>query len=385
MKCERRALDVSHVARLKTTRYGRYMRLSHRNLSAQAFDASAEVGSVIGSLAVSGAVLYGLARAIREANGFDERDKALMAAIRGETIEQKVEIDALPVINELSAETMDDVKTAVVKEADNELKERVEHVRDWIEKWKEQVPVASVIEEASAEEKEVTEDIEPVVSEAVEEQVEQVKTWIDNWKESTEKMTEEAMEVISSKEKDVEERVEQVRAWIGEWKENTLPKEESKDIKEGANPNMAAAILTEMTEDAPVGIKKEQTPVKEREPALTPVSVQPEAGLAESVAPQLESSAPKRRVSIPEKYQAKIESLWSNYENMKARNKATLMPQETVRVNPDELTQAETEATKKANPILAFIFKVIAMIQACFDFIKSLFTGGDGGPKTKMA
>jgi hypothetical protein len=225
------------------------------------------------------------------------------------------------------------------------------------------------------------------VSEAVEERVEQVRTWIGNWKESTEKMKEEAMEIISSKEKDVEQRVEQVRAWIGEWKENTLAREESKDIKEGANPSMAAAILTEMTEDAPVGIQKEQAPVKEREEesVLAPVNVQPVAGLSDTVAPQLEPSAPKRRVSIPENYQTKIESLWSNYETMKARNKATLKPQETVRVNPAELTMAETEARKKANPILAFIFKVIAMIQACFDFIKSLFTGGDNGPKTKMA
>lgn len=354
---------------------------------AQAFDPSAEVGSVIGSLAVSGAVLYSLARAIRVANGFDERDKALMAAIKGESIESKVENAASPEIDESSTKPIDDVKTDINKEAHREVKERVEHVRGWIAKWKEQSSTAAVIEEASVEEQEVAEDSQPAVSEAVEERVEQVRTWIGNWKESTEKMKEEAMEVLSSKEKDVEERVEQVRAWIGEWKENTLEKEESKDIKEGVNPDMAAAILTEMTEDAPVGIQKEQAPVKERgeEPALAPVNVQPKAGLSDTVAPQVEPSAAKRRVSIPENYQAKIESLWSNYETMKARNKATLKPQETVRVNPAELTKAETEARKKANPILAFIFKAIAMIQACFDFIKSLFTGGDSGPKTKMA
>lgn len=377
----------SHVTRLRTVRYGTYMRSSQRNTVVRAFDASGEVGSVIGSLAVSGAVLYGLARAIREANGFDERDKALMAAIRGEAIEYKAEIETSPKINELSAQTMDDANTSLAKEADDDLKERVELVRDWIAKWKERTHVAELMEDASAEEKEVDKHIQHAVSEGVEERVEQVRTWIGNWKENTEKMTEEAMGVIASKEKDVEERVEQVRAWIGEWKENTLAKE-SKEVKEGANPNMAAAILTEMTEDTPVGIQKEQTPLKEleEEPVLSPVSVQPEAGLTEAVAPQREfSAAPKRRVSIPENYQAKIESLWSNYESMKARNKATLKPQETVRVNPDELTQAETEANNKANPILAFIFKVIAMIQTCFEFVKSLFTGGDSGPKTKMA
>ena len=88
-----------------------------------------------------------------------------------------------------------------------------------------------------------------------------------------------------------------------------------------------------------------------------------------------EKQASARRVSITSEYEAKINSLLSNYYEKSKEKTDPMMPRETVTLGQDELAAADG-TQKKPNPILLFFLRIIAFVQACIAYIKSLFTGG---------
>lgn len=151
---------------------------------------------------------------------------------------------------------------------------------------------------------------------------------------------------------------------------------------------MAAAMIKEMTEDAPVGVQKSASsapsvPSTSSTPVtpVTPVTqFKPEpvaAGVSASPAPTddatQKAAQPTRRVSITAEYETKISSLLSSYEatKQKQREAALRQPKQVVEVSAEEIARA----TKKTNPVIVFFLKIVAMIQACFAYVRSLLTG----------
>lgn len=85
-----------------------------------------------------------------------------------------------------------------------------------------------------------------------------------------------------------------------------------------------------------------------------------------------ESQASARRVSISSEYQAKIDLLLKNVAAKSSKGEEATMPRETLTLNEQELHAAEV-SRKKPNPVLMFFIKIIAMVQACVAWIRSLF------------
>jgi hypothetical protein len=184
-------------------------------------------------------------------------------------------------------------------------------------------------------------------------------------------------------EAQVAERAQQAREWITSWKKKMAESSSSR-----ANPAMAAAMIKEMTEDAPVGVQKSASsapsvPSTSSTPVtpVTPVTqFKPEpvaAGVSASPAPTddatQKAAQPTRRVSITAEYETKISSLLSSYEatKQKQREAALRQPKQVVEVSAEEIARA----TKKTNPVIVFFLKIVAMIQACFAYVRSLLTG----------
>ena len=325
--------------------------------------AAAELSAVFGGVAISGAALYGLAMMIRDANGFDLKDEALMAERMG------LETVAPPAPAEDVAETQVMVP---------DISARVEEARTWILEWKkrseqqqeeekqreaEAARVRQEQEAAEARKIQEAEEAERIAKEAEEKALAA--------KRKIEEKEAQLMAAMAAAKKDVEKRAEEARVWIDAWKEKVSTKETL-----SANPEMAAAVIKEMTEDTPVGVQKPATP----EPVLA-------TAVKESVSDDATAmqSAPVRRVSITTEYENKIKSLISEYESSKEKRRAMMMPKETVTVAMEEVAAAEQEqASRKTNPVIMFFLRIIAMIQACFEYIKSFFSGSQG-PHAKAA
>lgn len=341
--------------------------------------AAAELSAVLGGVAISGAALYGLAMMIRDANGFDQKDNALMAKRLGS------ETDDIVTVKQLSEDSTPD---SVPDTA--EIAARVHEARRWISVWKEKTIGNEMelkrTEEALKKEKQEAEararhEAEAAEAKKLEEaaEAERVARKAEEKMLAAQKLVEakeaEIAAAMAAAKKDVQKRAQEARTWIASWKQ----REKANDTL-SANPEMAAAVIKEMTEDTPVGVKKPSTPspepvmstVKESSPDATEKEMQ---------------KAPVRRVSITTEYESKIKSLISEYESSKQRRKAMMIPKQTVTIADEELAAAEQEqASKKTNPIVLFVLRIVAMIQACFEYIKSLFTGGNSqGPHPQSA
>lgn len=359
--------------------------------------ATAELAAVFGGVAFSGAALYGLAMAIRDANGFDERDERLMA----ERLGLKGEPEPAAVAQDMHVEGVE--RVAVQKEEATqvlpdpaEIEARVKEAQAWISAWKDKI---------AAEQEAAKAEVVLTDSTDIEARVNQVQSWIDAWKDKTAEMAAAAERKVKEAEeraveaqrrvKEAEEqlaraqaeeerkkRVAHVRGWIESWREETAKGTSIAPPSLNPNPEMAAAVIKEMTEDTPVGVQRTST-VEENVPAMASVTQDDSGDLKET-----ETAPRQRRVSITSEYEAKINSLISNY-NASQERKKSMLPRETVTVDQKEMAAAEKEqAIKKANPIVLFFFRIIAMIQACFSFIKSLITGSGGdseGPSTVAA
>lgn len=320
--------------------------------------AAAELSAVLGGVAISGAALYGLAMMIRDANGFDAKDQALMAERMGlETTLPAAAAAAAPIAEVQTEAAVEEKAVSVPDMAD--ISARVDEARSWISQWKkraEEEMERMQREAAEAKEKERIAHAEKLASQAEEKAL------------AAQKLVEEKEAALAAAmaaaEKEVEKRSEEARAWIGAWKEKTSSLT--------ADPVRAAAVIKEMTEDTPVGVKKQATP----EPVLV-------TGVSEADQATERQAAPVQRVSITAEYENKIKSLIADYESSKQKRQAMMMPKQTVTVAKEELAAAEQEqAIRKTNPVILFCLRVIAMIQACFEFIKSFFTSHQGPQAT---
>ena len=85
-----------------------------------------------------------------------------------------------------------------------------------------------------------------------------------------------------------------------------------------------------------------------------------------------ESQSSARRVSISSEYQAKIDALMKNVASKSTQDSQATKPRETLTLNEQELNAANL-SPKKPNPLLMFFIRIVAMVQACLAWIKSLF------------
>lgn len=326
--------------------------------------AAAELSAVFGGVAISGAALYGLAMMIRDANGFDKRDQDLLAERMGLTTAATVQVSA-------PAEVAKTTDTA-------DIVARVEEARTWISTWKtksadaheDKRNEALEKERREAEEVRARQEKEAVEAKRREEAVEaeriarEAEEKAIAAKKRVEAKEAELAAAMAEAEKDVQKRAQDARSWIGAWKETTATRESL-----APNPELAAAVIKEMTEDTPVGLKKSPSP----EPVLANVS-------SSATATEMENQkSAVRRVSITSEYESKIKSLISDYESSKRKREAMMMPKQTVTVAQEELAAAEQEqASRKTNPVVLFFLRIVALCQACFEFIKSFFTSSQG-------
>lgn len=85
-----------------------------------------------------------------------------------------------------------------------------------------------------------------------------------------------------------------------------------------------------------------------------------------------ESQSSARRVSISSEYQTKIDALMKNIAAKSSENTEVAKPRETLTLDEQDL-KTTTVYLKKSNPVLMFFIRVVAMVQACLAWIKSLF------------
>ncbi len=357
-----------------------------------AFDqATAELSSAIGSLAFSAAALYGIAMGIRSANNMDAHD-ARMAELAAHTPVKTVKVEA-PVVVAATVATPD----PVIDEA--AIQKRAVEARSWISAWKKRSEATVVAEieaeieaefaataaKAAVEEAAAAEERKRVEAAHAERVMREQAEAAERKAREAEERALAAAKAVAAKESEmaalranaeaqVAQRAQQAREWISVWKGKRAESPSSP-----ADPAMAAALIKEMTEDAPVGVQKSasstpstpsaQVTQSKPEPVVAGVSASPApAGDATEKAPQATG-----RVSITAEYETKISSLLSSYEatKQKQREVALRQPKQVVEVTAEEIARA----TKKTNPVIVFFLRIVAMIQACFAYVKSLLTG----------
>lgn len=407
--------------------------------------AIAEISSAIGTLAFSGAALYGLAMSIRSANNMDEMDARLAGAVsKSVSMATTGSLTTASVVVETPIEK---APAAIVDE--KAIEARVAEARTWIGSWKrkteeaaaavaraeaeaaanaeaaaaaqaaaEAARVAKAEEEAAAAaalakaraDEAAAAAAAAATSAAAAAQAEEARSWIGSWKKKSEETAKAAAAAAAAAQAAAEAaaadaaaaveerkrieaaheerlRMEQAQAEAAERKakeaeERALSVAQAVKAKEDElkafktkSAQQAAAVIKEMTEDAPVGVPKST-----REPAAAAV-----VGVSDTsydTATEKER-APLRRVSITAEYESKISSLVANYEKTKQRQREEVrrQPQQVVEVSAEELAKAVASASKKTNPVILFCLRIVAMIQACFEYVKSLITsvGRSGG------
>ena len=408
--------------------------------------AIAEISSAIGTLAFSGAALYGLAMSIRSANNMDEMDARLAGAVsKSVSMATTGSLTTASVVVETPIEK---APAAIVDE--KAIEARVAEARTWIGSWKrkteeaaaavaraeaeaaanaeaaaaaqaaaeaaraakaeEEAAAAAALAKARADEEAAAAAAAAATSAAAAAQAEEARSWIGSWKKKSEETAKAAAAAAAAAQAAAEAaaadaaaaveerkrieaaheerlRMEQAQAEAAERKakeaeERALSVAQAVKAKEDElkalktkSAQQAAAVIKEMTEDAPVGVPKST-----REPAAAAV-----VGVSDTsydTATEKER-APLRRVSITAEYESKISSLVANYEKTKQRQREEVrrQPQQVVEVSAEELAKAVASASKKTNPVILFCLRIVAMIQACFEYVKSLITsvGRSGG------
>ena len=408
--------------------------------------AIAEISSAIGTLAFSGAALYGLAMSIRSANNMDEMDARLAGAVsKSVSMATTGSLTTASVVVETPIEK---APAAIVDE--KAIEARVAEARTWIGSWKrkteeaaaavaraeaeaaanagaaaaaqaaaeaaraakaeEEAAAAAALAKARADEEAAAAAAAAATSAAAAAQAEEARSWIGSWKKKSEETAKAAATAAAAAQAAAEAaaadaaaaveerkrieaaheerlRMEQAQAEAAERKakeaeeraqsvaQAVKAKEDELKALKTKSAQQAAAVIKEMTEDAPVGVPKST-----REPAAAAV-----VGVSDTsydTATEKER-APLRRVSITAEYESKISSLVANYEKTKQRQREEVrrQPQQVVEVSAEELAKAVASASKKTNPVILFCLRIVAMIQACFEYVKSLITsvGRSGG------
>ncbi len=408
--------------------------------------AIAEISSAIGTLAFSGAALYGLAMSIRSANNMDDMDARLAGAVsKSVSMATTGSLTTASVVVETPIEK---APAAIVDE--KAIEARVAEARTWIGSWKrkteeaaaavaraeaeaaanagaaaaaqaaaeaaraakaeEEAAAAAALAKARADEEAAAAAAAAATSAAAAAQAEEARSWIGSWKKKSEETAKAAAAAAAAAQAAAEAaaadaaaaveerkrieaaheerlRMEQAQAEAAERKakeaeeraqsvaQAVKAKEDELKALKTKSAQQAAAVIKEMTEDAPVGVPKST-----REPAAA--SVVGVSDTSYDTATEKER-APLRRVSITAEYESKISSLVANYEKTKQRQREEVrrQPQQVVEVSAEELAKAVASASKKTNPVILFCLRIVAMIQACFEYVKSLITsvGRSGG------
>lgn len=384
-----------------------------RALESQAI---AEISSAIGTLAFSGAALYGLAMSIRSANKMDEMDARLAAETKSMTVTSSmvssVELSAAPLAGETAVETSE---SKIIEFDSKDIEARAGEARSWIGSWKKkteetEAAATAAAAKAKAEEEAAAAAAATANAAAAEANAAEAKSWIGSWKKKMDdaataakaaaqaKAEEEAAAAAATAAAAAEERkrieaahAERMRTEQAQAEAAAAAEKKAKEAEEKAlaaaqavaakeaelkalkaqSAQKAAAVIKEMTEDAPVGVQK-STP-STREPAVVGVTSSDDAT----------QKVPLRRVSITAEYENKISSLVANYEKTKQRQREVAMkqPKQVVEISAEELARV----TRKTNPVIMFFLRIVAMIQACFEYVKSLFSAGSGSAGSPAA
>lgn len=384
---------------------------------------SLEVSAALTALIASGAAVFSLASVIRKANGFDARDKALMATTVATTVpaavivqeiiaekteepvfEKRIEVEVEPIKNEIAIPVVAAAAiSAPAKAVDTSAVAKAEE--------KKPIIVATPVVAAASN------PAPAAIKKAVEKTVAEIPTPVTTTKPADIQVGEAILfnfentpEAISLSSQDEDVTTTRIT-------EPTLPK---------ADPVVAAAVLEAMTSDAPVGTTAPgsnnntggfgseaastktiagEEPVLELVGAMTaPTSAaeameaarEYEARLARvladanletaTIASTETATAQKQRsqrlVTITEQYQEKIESLWSSYEVKKAQEAVLLSKQEKLTMDLaalDAAQQAQEEAAQADNKFAMAAQKVIAALAAIWAFIMALVAKVTGG------
>jgi len=386
---------------------------------------SLEVGAALTALIASGAAVFSLASLIRQANGFDARDKAFMTpsvvavvppAVAVQEIiaekteepvsEKKIDDEVEPVQNELANPMVAAAATsAPTKVVDTSS----------VAKGEEKKPIVATSEASPA-----TTPAPAAVKKMVEKpKTDETPTPVTGTKPAPVQVGEPILfnfentpEAISLTSQD-EDVVATTRVT-----EPTLPK---------ADPVVAAAVLESMTADAPVGTTAPglnnsngsgseavpaptntttgEEPVLELAGALAAPTSAAEAmeaareyearlarvladanletaTIASAEAATAQKQRSQRLVTITEQYQEKIDSLWSSYEVKKAQEAVLVKKQEKLTMDLaalDAAQQAQEEAALADNKFAMAAQKVMAAIAAVWAFIIALVAKVTGG------
>jgi hypothetical protein len=375
---------------------------------------SVEVTAALTALISSGAVVFSLASIIRQANGFDARDKAFMASTKTiasvpaavtvqEIIAEKTEEPVVVVAGNKSP-IQKEIATPVVAATTTTAPTKVVSTTPVVKVEEKNTSPAPVFATAT------TSASTPAIKKAVEKKTEETLTptmatkpaeigepIVFNFENTPEAIS------VSSQDEDIATTLVT---------EPTLPSK--------ADPVVAAAVLEAMTADAPVGITApgsnnnnntniggSETAPPTEEPVLELVGAMAaptsaaeameaareyEARLARVLAdanletatetPTAQKQRSQRLVTITEQYQEKIESLWSSYEVKRAQEAILLTKQEKITMDLaalDAAQQAQEEAAKAENKWAMAVQKVQHVFAAIVAFIMALVAKVTGG------
>jgi hypothetical protein len=378
---------------------------------------SLEVSAALTALISTGAAVFSIASVIRQANGFDARDKAFMAsAVKTTTVPSAV--TAKEIIAEKTEEPLIEKKATEVVEAEPIQKEvavvaaaaaaPAKVVATPVAKVEEKKPVPAAAAPAVVA---ATPTASPMKK--ADKKIEEIPTMAS--KPTEIKVGEPIVFNFENKPEAISITSEDKDVATTRVTEPTLPK---------ADPVVAAAVLEAMTADAPVGTtapgsnnnggSETATTTPTDEPVLELVGAMAaptsaaeameaareyEARLARVIAdanletaatetPTAQKQRSQRLVTITEQYQEKIESLWASYEVKKTQEAVLLSKQEKLTMDLaalDAAQQAQEEAAKADNKLALAAQKVMAIFAAIVAFIMALVakvTGGSFGGNT---
>jgi len=330
--------------------------------------ASAEVVAALTAVTASTAAVLGLASIIRQANGFDKpstlshvQQLAKVPAVEDIMVAEENSVVAAAAATE---PTSTDLSVAPEAEA--------QKVQSWISSWR----VRTETEEPAP--------ADPSV--APEAEVQKVQSWISSWRVRTETADPPAAITMPFSGND---DVATTRVT-----EPSMPATASK-----SDPNAAAAVLEEMSADAPTGSTapgQQTSPTETKTPNdLTPAGVfaspvsitsedDPMTAAREyeerltKVMSESATTAPSTdanrapRVVVPDQYKEKIDSLWNSYETKRVQEAALLAKQEKLTMDLaalEAVQQAQTQQAPQVNVVVTAMRRAAHFIQTLWVII----------------
>lgn len=334
--------------------------------------AAAEWASAVGALAVNSALIAGLGMAIRKANGFDEEkpteeaQPVIMSEIQTQEIPRPgvTATDPIeqPEVNEGSSEGQmhegQVLAAAAISEA-SKVDAAAETVRAWISDWQ----------------KRTEESIRAVEAQTSVPDVEGVRKWIESWRASQVEAEAEAFTVPSSSattkvtepsfpgsvatKVSQEIRSDAATSVVNESSNNTFSNGSSaKPVVTGVD----TAVLASEASTAPLEnleTQKVQTQVLENE------------NVSENGATEAGSMA-RRTVTITDKYQEKIDSLWEDYNTKKSKAAQFLAKQEKITMDLQALQEEKQSTKNQKNPLDVFVAILRSVLSSIVAFIAAI-------------